>query len=203
MKVIVAGFAKTGTKSMHIALRELGYEVYDFVENFWYLGKDWNKILTEGGSVDDFKRMYKDVDATIDTPVYFFWKEIHEAFPDAKIVFTTRDEDSWFPSYRKQIEEMEKSTMLRLMFMYSPLGRKFGALLRKMIMDSEKQKPHVTENRKKNCENLSQKCSTISRNNRTADMKVIVSGFPKNGTKSMTVALRELGYEVYDFVENF
>ena len=35
--------------------------------------------------MDDFKRMYKDVDATIDTPVYFFWKEIHEAFPDAKV----------------------------------------------------------------------------------------------------------------------
>ncbi|XP_076817970.1 uncharacterized protein LOC143463386 [Clavelina lepadiformis] len=114
------------------ALRELGYEVYDFVENFWYLGKDWNKILTEGGSVDDFKRMYKDVDATIDTPVFFFWKEIHEAFPDAKIIFTTREEDSWFPSYRKQKEEIEKNTMLRLIFIYSPLGRKFRALIRKM-----------------------------------------------------------------------
>ncbi|XP_076817972.1 uncharacterized protein LOC143463388 [Clavelina lepadiformis] len=132
MKVIVAGFAKTGTKSMHIALTELGYEVYDFVENFWYLGKDWNKILTEGGSVDDFKRMYKDVDATIDTPVYFFWKEIHEAFPDAKIVFTAREEDSWFPSYRKQTEEMEKNTIFRLIFVYSPLGRKLGALIGKM-----------------------------------------------------------------------
>ncbi|XP_076817971.1 uncharacterized protein LOC143463387 [Clavelina lepadiformis] len=116
MKVIVAGFSKTGTKSLHIALRELGYEVYDFVENFWYLEKDWNKILTEGGSVDDFKRMYKDVDATIDTPVYFFWKEIHEAFPDAKIVFTTR----------------EKNTILRLTFVYSPLGRKLSALIGKM-----------------------------------------------------------------------
>ena len=50
---------------------------------------------------------------------------------------------------------------------------------------------------------FSQNISHLCRNNRTADMKVIVSGFPKNGTKSMTVALRELGYEVYDFVENF
>ncbi|CAK8680230.1 unnamed protein product [Clavelina lepadiformis] len=132
MKVIVAGFAKTGTKSLHIAVRELGYEVYDFVENFWYLGKDWNKILTEGGSVDDSKRMYKDVDATIDDPVFLFWKEIHEAFPDAKIVFTTREEDSWFPSYRKQMEEMEQNTMLRLIFLYSPLGQKFGTLIGKM-----------------------------------------------------------------------
>ncbi|CAK8680232.1 unnamed protein product [Clavelina lepadiformis] len=129
MKVIVAGFPKTGTKSMHIALRELGYDVYDFVENFWYLGKDWNKILTEGGSVDDFKRMYEDVDAGVDAPIFFFWKEIHEAFPNSKIILTTRDEDSWFRSYRKQIEEINQNTMLRLLFVYSPLGRKFETFL--------------------------------------------------------------------------
>ena len=38
MKVIVAGFSKTGTKSMCAALRELGYKVYDVEEHFRFLG---------------------------------------------------------------------------------------------------------------------------------------------------------------------
>lgn len=34
-------------------------------------------------------------------------------------------------------------------------------------------------------------------------MKVIVSGFPKTGTKSMAAALTILGFRVYDILEHF
>ena len=34
-------------------------------------------------------------------------------------------------------------------------------------------------------------------------MKVIVAGMPKTGTKTMKAALEELGYSVYDLIENF
>ena len=33
-------------------------------------------------------------------------------------------------------------------------------------------------------------------------MKVICAGFPKTGTKSMALALRELGYSVHDYEEH-
>ena len=29
--------------------------------------------------------MYKDVDAVVDAPAFFFWEEIHKAHPDAKV----------------------------------------------------------------------------------------------------------------------
>ena len=85
MKVIVAGMSKTGTKTLHAALNELGYEVYDFIEHFWEHGKYWDKILTKGGSVQDFQEMYEDVDAVVDMPANAFWEDIHEAFPEAKV----------------------------------------------------------------------------------------------------------------------
>ena len=85
MKVIVAGYPKTGTKSMVLALTILGYKVYDFVEHFHYHREDWNKILTSGGTTEDFKRMYENVDAVTDGPPYYFWEEISKAFPDAKV----------------------------------------------------------------------------------------------------------------------
>ena len=85
MKVILAGQSKTGTKSMATALQELGMNVYDALEHYVYLEKDWMKLLTRGGTVDDIRRMYQGVDAVTDVPVWYFWEEFLQAFPDAKV----------------------------------------------------------------------------------------------------------------------
>ena len=87
MKVIVASYWKTGTKSMAAALTELGYKVYDNTEHFAFHYDEWRKIFEGNGSVSDFKKMYEDVDAVTDFPACVFWKEIHDAFPDAKVKF--------------------------------------------------------------------------------------------------------------------
>ena len=85
MKISVAGDTKTGTKSVHSALKKLGYTVCDHLENFWYFGNEWEKILTKGGKSEDFVDMYENIDVVIDSPAYFFWKEIYTAFPLAKV----------------------------------------------------------------------------------------------------------------------
>ena len=86
MKVIVAGFSKTGTKTMNFALTQLGYKVYDLVDHFWFHEKFWVKIFKDGGTIEDFKEMYRDVDAVVDVPACVFWEEIAQAFPDAKVI---------------------------------------------------------------------------------------------------------------------
>lgn len=63
----------------------LGYNTYDALENCYYLHKEWVKAITEGASAEDFRRMYDGVDAVTDLPCYFFWEQLHEAFPDAKV----------------------------------------------------------------------------------------------------------------------
>lgn len=104
MKVIYAGFPKTGTKTMNAALTELGFNCYDYLENYQFLGSEWMRIFEEGGTTEDFKRMYKDVDACMDVPCCYFWEEIHKAFPDAKIIFGQRkDDEEWWRSMRSQI----------------------------------------------------------------------------------------------------
>lgn len=115
MKVIVAGLPKTGTKSMNAALKILGYDtIYDYPENFQFLSKEWTKILTEGANKEDFQRMYKNVDVCMDAPCCHYWEEIHEAFPESKMIFTKRDnEDEWYKSFQKQMKENTAiSTML-------------------------------------------------------------------------------------------
>ncbi|XP_077974011.1 uncharacterized protein LOC120347597 isoform X3 [Styela clava] len=105
MKVLVVAFSKCGTKTFASALRTLGYSVYDFEENQNYLREDWIKIMTEGGTKEDFYRMYKDIDAAADIPACLFWEEISEAFPDVKLIFTCRSsEDEWLQSYQLQMK---------------------------------------------------------------------------------------------------
>lgn len=85
MKVIVAGLGKTGTKSMTAALKLLGYEVYDWMENFYFVGDDWKRQIHHGFRVEEMRRMYENVDAVTDDPCDYYWEEIFTAFPDAKV----------------------------------------------------------------------------------------------------------------------
>ena len=85
MRVIVATCNETDNKRLGSALTELGYNVCGFMDHYWNHRKFWNKILTDGGCSDDFIEMYKDVDVVMEAPAVFFWKEIIDAFPEAKV----------------------------------------------------------------------------------------------------------------------
>ena len=85
MKVIYAGFSKCATKTIAKALRLLGYNVYDYMENYEHLHDDWLEIYRNGATVEQLQRMYQGVDAVTGMPVYYFWEELLEAFPKAKV----------------------------------------------------------------------------------------------------------------------
>ncbi|XP_018673107.2 uncharacterized protein LOC108951032 [Ciona intestinalis] len=115
MKVIYVGYSKTGTKTMAAVFREFGYKTYDWLENEYYLGNDWRRIIHYGGTVEDLRRMYKGVDAVVDAPAYLFWKEMSEAFPEAKLIICIRDETLWAYSMKKQMTSIVSDPMYVLM----------------------------------------------------------------------------------------
>ena len=71
MKVICAGFSKTGTKSLAKALRILGFTVYDHLEHRKFHNKQWVDLYGEG-QLPDFRAMYEGVDAVIGLPASDF-----------------------------------------------------------------------------------------------------------------------------------
>ncbi|XP_076812340.1 uncharacterized protein LOC143459192 isoform X2 [Clavelina lepadiformis] len=133
MKVVMAGYSKTGTKSMAAALRLLGYKVYDFMDHFWYHYEDWMKIMERQSTVEDFRRMYQDVDALTGCPAFAFWEEILKAFPDAKVVLTTREEESWYRSTVGQARVLESYYKFPLMQILTPTGRKYFKFYRALV----------------------------------------------------------------------
>lgn len=99
MRLIGAGFGRTGTTSLKAALEELGlrrcYHMTEVFENPWHVPL-WT-AANEGRPVD-WKRLFQGYEATVDWPACTFYKELMEAFPDAKVLLSVRDPEKWYES---------------------------------------------------------------------------------------------------------
>lgn len=126
MKIICSGYPKTGTKTMCAALRLLGYQVYDFEEQFLFLGSDLQKALDHGVSTEKLRQLFENVDAITDVPGCAIWEEVAKAFPDAKIIHTERSSDSeWAESMLSQMMAVYHHPWMTLYGQISsPTGRK-------------------------------------------------------------------------------
>ena len=103
MKVICAGPAKTGTKSISKALQVLGLKVFNWEEQTFDFLDHWVDFF-QNGTRPDVKRVYQNADVCIDIPGNFFYEEILEAFPGCKVILSIRDEDSWLESLVRQLD---------------------------------------------------------------------------------------------------
>ena len=99
MRLIGAGFGRTGTKSLQAALEELGlkpcYHMTEVIQNPSHVGL-WTDAA-EGRPVD-WKRLFQGYEATVDWPACTFYKELMQAFPDAKVLLSVRDPEKWYES---------------------------------------------------------------------------------------------------------
>ncbi|XP_031563759.1 uncharacterized protein LOC116299268 [Actinia tenebrosa] len=136
MKVICAGLPQTGTTSIAHALRILGYKVYDYDEQILYYMNEWLDLYKHG-KVPDFYAMFKDVDVVIDYPGNFFFEEIMEAFPDAKVILSEREEDIWIRRYVNNMELFASTNKLIIkMQNLIPTFKKFWFVILNLRMAS-------------------------------------------------------------------
>jgi Sulfotransferase domain len=99
LKVIGAGFGRTGTLSLKSALDELGLgPCYHMVEVNARPEHDAMWLALARGEASDWRPMLKGYASTVDWPTTYFWKELAAANPDAKIILTVRDPEAWYRS---------------------------------------------------------------------------------------------------------
>jgi len=104
LEVIGAGFGRTGTRSLQIALQQLGYQqCYHMVEVFQH--PDHNALWEAAvrGERPDWDRLFDGYRAGVDWPVAGFWRELADYYPDAKVILSTRDPEGWFRSIHNTI----------------------------------------------------------------------------------------------------
>lgn len=99
IKIIGAGFPRTGTTTLKTCLETLGFKhVYHMKELLVnpHMLHYWKTLDATGDT--DWDGLYKGYDATVDFPGYPWYKEHMKRYPDAKVILTVRDFDAWYKS---------------------------------------------------------------------------------------------------------
>jgi hypothetical protein len=121
VKVIGAGFGRTGTWSLKAALEVLGFgPCYHMTEVFAHPGHaDFWSSAWRGEPVD-WEGVLGGYEATVDWPACTFYEELMERHPEAKVLLSVRDPEPWYESTRSTIYELsmllESSPIARLIF---------------------------------------------------------------------------------------
>jgi hypothetical protein len=107
MKVIGAGWARTGTTSTLAALEELGfgpcYTFYTILSAKPEHIARWLDIYA--GEPADWRDLFAGFRSVVDWPACDFYMQLLEVWPQAKIVLNVRDPEAWYRSVRNTIWE--------------------------------------------------------------------------------------------------
>lgn len=100
LRVIGAGFGRTGTESLKRALEMLGYgPCYHMYEVLPHQDRVdmWRGILS-GAVSPDWEAVFEGYSSTVDWPTAHYWRELSAHYPDARIVLSWRSPESWYAS---------------------------------------------------------------------------------------------------------
>jgi hypothetical protein len=104
LEVVGAGFGRTGTLSMKLALELLGLgPCHHMFEVFGRPGdaEGWARAI-EGDEVD-LDALLVGFRSTLDFPACLLWEALFAANPDARVLLTVRPADEWWRSFESTI----------------------------------------------------------------------------------------------------
>jgi hypothetical protein len=121
MRILVLGMCRTGTTSISIALRKLGYTPHQMREvlvnpkdlNLWQEAINVTLLAPSDRpskqrnlapyGAPEFDKLLGNFDVVMDLPGCVFAKELVAAYPDAKVILTTRRYEEWEESMQESI----------------------------------------------------------------------------------------------------
>lgn len=144
LKVIGAGFGRTGTMSLNAALNQLGLRSFHMLEILRKRPSDlrlefWRQVANAPvGTQHNWERAFSSYTATVDTVACSVWRALATAYPNAKIILTLhpRGAQAWFESAKQTYYSLaDHNWQFRVLEIVTPLGRQFGDLSRKLIWE--------------------------------------------------------------------
>ena len=128
LKVIGAGLGRTATFSLKFALEHLGFgPCYHMAEVLAGARRNVPLWLDVVRGKPDWDAVFAGYESTTDYPACTYWRELTAFYPDAKVILTVRDANSWFDSVS---ETIFSPTMLG-----SLAGSPVGAMMQGVIFD--------------------------------------------------------------------
>ena len=116
MKVICAGWGRTGTRSLKYALEYINKQPSYHMQNILLNKQDakkWHDLIFNDKKNYDWENIYKGYGACLDFPSCNYYKELMEFYPDAKVILNLRDDKSWVKSWNVLNNKILKSFTFR------------------------------------------------------------------------------------------
>ena len=99
LAVIGAGFGRTGTLSLKVALEQLGLgRCYHMLEVFANPGHAAQWQAAADGKPVDWEALFAGYGAAVDWPACHFWRALAARYPEAKVLLTVREPGAWYKS---------------------------------------------------------------------------------------------------------
>jgi hypothetical protein len=141
LKVVGAGFGRTGTMSLYTALNQLGFPCYHMIEvlenkaNRTHLDFWLNVARSRPGVQHDWQRVFANYNAAVDAPAFIVWRELVAAYPDAKVILTLHPKgaETWYESVMQTIYFTRNMWQFKVLQAVTPFGSKFGEMVDKLI----------------------------------------------------------------------
>jgi hypothetical protein len=136
MKVIGAGFGRTGTLSLKKALELAGLGPCYHMEDMIRFPKHMDiwKSAAQGKPVN-WNDIFTGYESTLDFPASLYYRELLTAYPDAKVVLTVREPERWYQSMYATAYTMMQLTTPAWFKKYVPQYRRFADLIDLLIWD--------------------------------------------------------------------
>jgi hypothetical protein len=107
LKVIGAGFGRTGTLSLKVALEKLGFGPCHHMKEVILNGEQTDYFYRASiGETVDWDAVFNNYQSTVDWPSVTYYKELAEKYPNAKVILGIRDASAWYDSARSTIYQV-------------------------------------------------------------------------------------------------
>jgi hypothetical protein len=104
LEVVGAGFGRTGTQSLKLALEELGVgPCYHMMEVFGNTEHIPLWAAATRGETPDWDALFANYRSTVDWPGCAFWRDLAAKNPNARILLSYRNSDDWYDSFHNTI----------------------------------------------------------------------------------------------------
>ena len=116
MKVICAGWGRTGTRSLKYALQTLLNTPAYHMQNILLNKRDaklWYDIIFKKPEKINWDAIFHGYGACLDFPSCNYYKELMKKYPNAKVILTIRNENNWIKSWNTLNNQIIKSITFR------------------------------------------------------------------------------------------